>query len=717
MKKLMIIDNASIANAYMDALEMKTSAETSEYIEGRSELDDNDYVITWTMGNMVVLSYPEKYDKKYKSWNIDDLPFFPDHFKFEIIRKNWEQYQSIKRLYSDKNISEIIYAIGKERLYELRIIEMLMNRKTSAPHMVLWSDSLTSEGIREGLDNMRPLSEYENLVQAQQMRIIQNYTFSINFSRLLTIKYGYQFHKEIKAEEHKSISISRESIYVLSLLAARKNEIENYRSRTLYKVKASFQNSGNNYDVVWNINEKSQYYNSPVLYNNQGFIFKKDADTFLDEIKKEPNLTIASIESENKKTEAPLPYDLAHLQEDCSIELGLLPAETLMIAQKLYALGLITYPLTQSRHMDIRCEQDIEGILEGLKQQNHNIKYTNQILQFGMYSVFEKCLESKGIPQHHAIIPTGKCRMDELSSEEVCVYNLIVDNFLGQFLPAAEYQITRITLSSMNGETFSYDERKLVKSGYLELYENKKPMHIINVPMNLKENDTVTVEYALTEHNCRPMPYTMGDLIEEINRTANEEPEYVIGNPETRTKVFEKLIKHDYIHYNNETGEVSLTCAGEAIYNIVIKTIPQYTDFSQNVNWDKGICQIEKGIITKKDYESTWKEEIGHTVKRIRDTLCYIEKDTFLKCPFCHNNIFEISKGYKCSSPKEKCGFFVAKSIGSVQIDRTILTDLVELGHTKSLTFDKKSGKGTYEANLAINRDSKKIDFKFTTTY
>ena len=745
MNIVLIAEKPSVARTYAESLDLNNPQEKNGYIEGKSEWDGNYYYITWSVGHLVTLSYPDKYDEKYKNWNLDDLPFLPKTYKYEVIKNVASQYSVIKKLYNMPEIDRIIYGgdSGREGAYIQALIRMLAKNNGHVSEMMLWIDSQTKDEIRKGLTNMQPFSKYHDLIMAGYMRAIEDYAFGLNYSRALTKKFGSYFNSKITSTKYKAISVGRVMTCVLGMVVDRENAIKNFKETSYYKIFAECHNNEFEFNVDWYVDERSKYYNSDLLYDNKGFLNKQDADIFLNELNNNPKLCVEDIIEKTEKKKPPLLFNLAELQNECSKRFKISPNETLEIAQKLYDHKLTTYPRTDARYLSSAVCKEIVNNLNGLKglDDEYDKKFIDQIITFGMYDNIAKtqyCNDSK-ITDHYAIIPTGQTNTSDLSDLELKIFHIIVDRFVAIFLPNAEYSISTGIFIAENGERFKITEKCLVKTGFLEVLKKQK-----NEEENNEDDDDDGVKLSdyigigeifdatfdsEVGKTTPPKRYTSGSMILAMENagTLIEDEELRaqikgsgIGTSATRAGILEKLKSPNvgYIAINKKTQVITPTNDGIEVYEIVKKTIPQFLSPKMTASWEKGLSKIEEGTTTREEYTRILEEEIRKTIDKIKnintpETEKFESLTTKEKCPFCGGSIVTTKKGYKCVNNKYKednsCPFYINHPISEENLHQ-LLAD----GKTSVIDgLKKKDGTGTFSASLKLNKEAKKVEFDF----
>ena len=744
MNIVMIAEKPSVARTYVEALDLENPQKKVGYYEGKSKWDNNYYFVTHSVGHLVTLSYPEKYDAKYKTWNFDDLPFLPEKYKYEVIKESAKQFKIVKQLYNRPDVNCIIYAgdSGREGILIQTYIKMLAGNNGHITEKVLWIDSQTKEEIRNGLLRMKPFSAYSKLIDAGFMRAIEDYAFGLNYSRMLSCKFGKSFNDKIRSQKWKPITVGRVMTCVLGMVVNREREIKNFKPTSFYKIFANCGNGKFEFSVDWMIDKDSKYFDSPLLYENKGFLTEKDANAFLDELSTNPKLVVSSVEDKIEKKSAPLLFNLAELQSACSKRFKISPNETLEIAQSLYEKKLTTYPRTDARYLSTAICKEIDKNLNGLQSMGYNKKFIDQILNFGMYSGIEStkyCNDSK-ITDHYAIIPTGQGDVSALSELELAVYQMIVDRFICIFLPQAEYNTSTAILKAHNNERFKIAEKSLTKVGFLEVLKGKtedtENCDGVRLSQFLQKGDEYNAEFFTEDGKTSPPKrYTSGSIILAMENagTLIEDEELRaqikgsgIGTSATRAGILEKLVKVGYLCINKKTQVITPHTDGEAIYDIVNSTIPNFLSPKMTASWEKGLAQIEEGVVTRPQYMRTLEKDIRDTYERLKTIPSeesapkpkFTSEKTELTCPICGKPVITTRYGYKCQDNKKEsgCSFFVSE-IGGVKITPDMIQLLAKEGRTGTYTFTKKSGKGSYKAALAVDKNEKKIILDFENKY
>ncbi len=461
-KKLLITEKPSVAMEFAKALKINTNRKNG-YLESEN------WIITWCVGHLVTMSYPEKYDEKLKFWRLDTLPFIPTTWKYEIIPAVENQFNIVKSLLQREDVEEIYNAgdSGREGEYIQRLVFMMAKPNPNAKMKRVWIDSQTEEEILRGIKEAKDLSEYDSLSDSAYLRAKEDYLIGINFSRLLSIIYGRNLASKIN-EDKASISVGRVMTCVLGMIVSREREIRNFVKTKYYKIIGEFGDENSSFNAEWKVNEKSKYFESTKLYNESGFKKQEDAKTFIQSLAGK-NAQVTELKKSKQKENAPLLFNLAEIQNECTKKFKIKPDETLEIIQNLYEKKLVTYPRTDARVLSSAVAKEIKKNLNGLatKFQDEEIKYYIKKMVDEKYStnlLKTKYVNDSKITDHYAIIPTGQGfeNYDKLPDLQKNIYKLIVRRFLAIFYPPAEYSKVQATLNIEN-ESFYASRKSLLK--------------------------------------------------------------------------------------------------------------------------------------------------------------------------------------------------------------------------------------------------------------
>ena len=599
-KKLIITEKPSVAMEFSKALKINTTRKNGY-------LESGNWIITWCVGHLVTMSYPEKYDEKLKFWRLDTLPFIPKEWKYEIIPAVENQFNIVKGLLQREDV-EVIYNAGdsgREGEYIQRLVFMMAKPNPKAEIKRVWIDSQTEEEIKRGIDEAKPESEYNSLSDSAYLRAKEDYLIGINFSRMLSIIYGRRLAKEIN-EEKASISVGRVMTCVLGMIVEREREIRNFVKVPFYKINGDFTKFG----AEWKVTETSSVYQTPKLYNDNGFKKKEDAENFIKSLEGK-EAVVEEVKKSKQKENAPLLFNLAEIQNECTKRFKIKPDETLEIIQNLYEKKLVTYPRTDARVLSTAVSkvinQNLNGIASGYKDEEVQ-GYIKQMKEekFSTNLVKTKYVNDSKITDHYAIIPTGKGyeNLNSLPDLQKEVYKVIVKRFLAIFYPPAEFNKMSITVN-VGGEKFYANTKVCTKQGYLTVLKKSTndEQNVENI--DVKKGEKLDVkEYTIKESETTPPSrYNSGSIIlamENAGKLIEDEElrEQIkgagIGTSATRAEIIKKLEKIKYIQINTKTQIITPTQKGEYIYDIVKMSMPDMLNPKLTASWEKGLDMVAK---------------------------------------------------------------------------------------------------------------------------
>ena len=599
-KKLIITEKPSVAMEFSKALKINTTRKNG-YLESEN------WIITWCVGHLVTMSYPEKYDEKLKFWRLDTLPFIPKEWKYEIIPAVENQFNIVKGLLQREDV-EVIYNAGdsgREGEYIQRLVFMMAQPNQKAEIKRVWIDSQTEEEIKRGIDEAKPESEYDSLSDSAYLRAKEDYLIGINFSRMLSIIYGRRLAKEIN-EEKASISVGRVMTCVLGMIVEREREIRNFVKVLFYKINGDFTKFG----AEWKVTETSSVYQTPKLYNDNGFKKKEDAENFIKSLEGK-EAVVEEVKKSKQKENAPLLFNLAEIQNECTKRFKIKPDETLEIIQNLYEKKLVTYPRTDARVLSTAVakviNQNLNGIASGYKDEEVQ-GYIKQMKEekFSTNLVKTKYVNDSKITDHYAIIPTGKGyeNLNSLPDLQKEVYKVIVKRFLAIFYPPAEFNKMSITVN-VGGEKFYANTKVCTKQGYLTVLKKSTTDEQNVENIDVKKGEKLDVkEYTIKESETTPPSrYNSGSIIlamENAGKLIEDEElrEQIkgagIGTSATRAEIIKKLEKIKYIQINTKTQIITPTQKGEYIYDIVKMSMPDMLNPKLTASWEKGLDMVAK---------------------------------------------------------------------------------------------------------------------------
>lgn len=624
-KNLFIAEKPSVAREFAKALKLNMSNRDG-YMESE------DAIVTWCVGHLVTMSYPEVYDAKYKRWSLGTLPFIPDKFKYEVIENVKKQFGIVSGLLNRQDVSTIYVCTdsGREGEYIYRLVEQEA-KVNGKQRKRVWIDSQTEEEILRGIREAKDLSEYDNLGSAAYLRAKEDYLMGINFSRVLTLKYGDTIKSYLKADR-AVVSVGRVMTCVLGMVVKREREIREFVKTPFYRVIAGVEAEGKGFDCEWKAVEGTKYFASPLLYKENGFKEKQTAEELIAFLQTEP-LSPPVVEGVEKKKETknpPLLYNLAELQNDCSKFFKISPDETLAVVQELYEKKLVTYPRTDARVLSTAVAKEISKNIEGLKNIPGMRLFAEEILENGAYKNIAKTryVNDKQITDHYAIIPTGQGigALKALNPRAVNVYEAIVRRFLAVFYPPAVYRKISLTAMAAEKEQFFAAFKVLAEEGYLKIMQysfqkKKEPgkdketcdKELLEHILTLKKNDLLPLEgYEIKEgETSPPKRYNSGSMILAMENAGQliEDEELRsqikgsgIGTSATRAEILKKLVGNKYLALNKKTQVITPTLMGEMIYDVVFMSIKSLLNPELTASWEKGLTYVAEGSITEEEY-------------------------------------------------------------------------------------------------------------------
>lgn len=658
MKKLFIAEKPSVAAEFAKALKVPTGRKNG-YLEGDS------VIVTWCVGHLITMSYPEKYDEKFKRWSLDTLPFLPKEFKYEVIDGVKTQFDTVSKLLNREDVDTIYICTdsGREGEYIYRLVDMMAGVKDKVRKRV-WIDSQTEEEIRRGIKDAKDWSYYDNLSAAAFLRAKEDYLMGINFSRILTLKYSRNVANFLKLDR-AVLSVGRVMTCVVGMVVNREREIRNFVKTPFYKVLAKFENQGMFIDGEWKVNEKSKYFNSPVLYKDNGFREKIYAQKLIEHVEEiaNENGREAEVLSNEKKKEVknpPLLFNLAEAQNECSKRFKISPDETLKIIQELYEKKLVTYPRTDARVLSSAVAKEIDKNIRGLCKFPLLADFANDILNKGTYKNISKTkyVNDSQITDHYAIIPTGFGNMNSLGRLQMLIYELICRRFLAIFYPPAIYQKFAIKFG-IGDEIFVTNTKVCIERGFLDVLsplkeegdddgDSQNPEYI-NMISSLRKGSKLRLDSLSIKEGetVPPKRYSSGSIILAMENAGQliEDEELRsqikgsgIGTSATRADILKKLFAIKYLALNKKTQIITPTLFGEIVYEVVNCSISQLLNPELTASWEKGLTMVSNGDISSDEYMTKLERFVGIRCINVKQ----------LNNQYSLNAVFEkISKEYK----------------------------------------------------------------------
>lgn len=706
-KKLIITEKPSVAQEYAKVFQV--SGKHNGYIE------NNTYVITWCVGHLVEMVYPEEYDDRYKKWVLEDLPFLPEKYKYGVINSVKQQYDIVHTLLQREDIDAVYWAgdSGKEGQTIEENIRNFGGVRQGMQEFRVWIDSQTETEIKRGMAQAKPMSAYENLGKSGIMRSIEDYAMGINFSRVMSIKYGKLLNDAAATKNYTAIAIGRVMTCVLGMVVNREREIRNFQETFFYRVVGDFTDA--NIEAEWKAVEGSVYFESTKLYKENGFKEKEDAEALISSLEGKEAI-VKTLEKGISKKKAPLLFNLAELQAECTKRFKISPDQTLQVAQDLYEKKLTTYPRTDARVLTTAVANEIDKNLNLLKGYIPTQQFTDHILSNKLYTKIAKTqyTDDNKVTDHYAIIPTGQLtELGTLTPLQSKVFELIVRRFLSIFYPPAEYQTLKLVVGIEKESLFS-SAKVLKVLGFLEVMGktledadedenidnsnktdqtkssestedvNKEKKNnfkkLLALADTLKQGDILTVNgFEVRESKTSPPKrYTSGSMIlamENAGQLIEDEELRAqikgsgIGTSATRAEIIKKLIRIGYLNLNQKTQIITPQNFGEMVYEVVAMTVPALLNPQMTASWEKGLDGITNGTVDVNDYRAKLEDFIRRETIQIRDKdltnqiAAQISQFTGkgakglgarrkleVQCPLCGGNIMTTSFGYGCSN-------------------------------------------------------------------
>ena len=638
MKKVIIAEKPSVAMEFAKALKINTTRKNGY-------LESEEYIVTWCVGHLVTMSYPEVYDEKYKMWRYDTLPFIPEEWKYEVIDNVRAQFEVVKGILTREDVDTIYVCTdsGREGEYIYRLVDSMANVQGKQKKRV-WIDSQTEEEILRGIREAKDLSEYDSLSDSAYLRAQEDYLIGINFSRLLTLMYGKKV-ASMNGEERVSISIGRVMTCVLGMVVDKENEIRNFVKTKFYKIQSQLEGE---VTAEWKLDSEKvdkpdvlkMAFEKNLLYNDNGFKNEGDAKAFIEALKANAtNAVVTEVTKKKQKENAPLLYNLAEIQNDCTKKFKISPDQTLEIIQELYEKKLVTYPRTDARVLSTAVAKEISKNLNGLAKwgKNEEIKNIIQNMIENKYStdiVKSKYVDDSKITDHYAIIPTGQGleNFDKVSELHQKVYQLIVKRFLSIFFPPAEYSKLAITLE-IDGQKFYANSKICTNRGYLFVISEEKEAQVDNDTTEklakLKKGQTLTISDIIIKEGetTPPSRYTSGSMIlamENAGKLIEDEKlrEQIkgsgIGTSATRAEIIKKLNRIGYLETNAKTQVLTPTNKGELIYKVVRYSMPDMLNPQLTASWEKGLDMVAKKEIHSDEFKGKLENYIRSKVGKLK---------------------------------------------------------------------------------------------------
>ena len=756
-KSLIITEKPSVAQEFARILGV--SGRNDGYIE------NSDYVITWCVGHLVEMVYPEVYDEKYKKWKLEDLPFLPKDYKYDVIPAVSRQYDVVHKMLHREDIDTVYWAgdAGKEGQTIEENIRMYGGVREGMKELRVWIDSQTEEEIKRGIREAKPMSDYANLGKSGIMRTIEDYAMGINFSRAMSVKYGNLLNDAAGTRSYTAIAVGRVMTCVLGMVVIREREIRNFVETPFYRVVGNFTDA--NIEAEWKAVEGSKYFESTLLYKENGFKKQESAENLIQELTGK-TAVVESIERGTSRKKAPLLFNLAELQAECSKRFKISPDETLQVAQDLYEKKLTTYPRTDARVLSTAVAKEIGKNVSRLKGYEPVQAYVERIMKEGLHYNIAKTqyTDDSKITDHYAIIPTGQLtELRSLNELQRSVYDLIVRRFLSIFYPAAEYQTVKLV--AVVGEEKLFAGAKALKTpGFLEIAgrrqeeekesskedgEESDSPGLLQLAEQLVKGQELSVNgYSLKEGSTKPPKrYTSGSMVlamENAGQLIEDEELRAqikgsgIGTSATRAEIIKKLVRIGYLHLNKKSQILSPEVLGEMVYEVVNMTVPALLNPKMTASWEKRLDGITRGTVVMEDYREKLEDFIRkETLNMVERNLTAqlvaqiqpltgkgargiaAKKKLGIACPVCGGELETTPFGYGCGNYKKDgtgCKFSVG-AIAGRDLSEEEFKDLITKGRTDVLEGFVAKSKKKFPASLVLQKDEEgrvNITFDFS---
>lgn len=755
-KALIITEKPSVAQEFAKIL--KVSGRQNGYLENES------YVITWCVGHLVEMVYPEEYDSKYKKWKLEDLPFLPKDYKYGVIKSVSGQYDVVHKMLHREDIDTVYWAgdAGKEGQTIEENIRNFGGVREGMQELRVWIDSQTEEEILRGIKEAKPMREYANLGKSGIMRTIEDYAMGINFSRAMSVKYGNLLNDAAGTKSYTAIAVGRVMTCVLGMVVIREREIRNFIETPFYRIVGKFTDA--EIEAEWKTTEESAYYASPLLYKENGFAKEEDAKAFLESLAGK-EARVSSVEKGISKKKAPLLFNLAELQAECAKRFKISPDETLQIAQDLYEKKLTTYPRTDARVLSSAVAKEISKNVSRLKGYEPVSQFVNAIMQSGTYRGIGRSAytDDSKITDHYAIIPTGQLtELNSVNGLHRQVYDLIVRRFLSIFYPPAEYQTVKF-IAKIEKESFFAGGKILKSPGYLcvlgkeaaeekdedggEKEESTNAKTLLAMIEKLSENDVVPVKGMDIKEGktSPPKRYTSGSMVlamENAGQLIEDEELRAqikgsgIGTSATRAEIIKKLVRVGYLNLNRKSQVLMPTMLGEMIFETVSMTVPELLNPKMTASWEKGLDGITRGTVDMGEYRAKLEDFIRREtlsmaqtdrkqelIKRIQPLTgresrgAAARKKLGIKCPLCDGEVETTPFGYGCSNYRTNGCKFSIGTIAGRDLTEEEVTKLLTEGKTEILNGFVSKSKKKFSAALIYKKDENgvpSIQFDFS---
>lgn len=700
-KTIFITEKPSVAQDYKRVLKVSSGGKTNGYIEGHSPVLGKDVIITWAVGHLIAISQPEKQNPAWEgAWKKENLPMIPNSFKYEPIKNTYSQYKVIKEQYTRKDIDAIYYAgdSGREGIYIQALIRnQVFKTSPKVEERVVWLNSTTDESIIKGIQEAKPYTHYQSMIDSGYMRAISDWLIGMNFTESFTLT------------SNTLINVGRVMTPTLAMVVNRQYEIDNFHKTPYFGIKAD------NF-ASWKAVNGSRFFESDDLYNENGFLKKEKSQALCSEFNTDKKLMVFDTKITTKTEYAPYLFNLADLQAYCTKHFKISPAKALEIVQSLYEKKFTTYPRTDCRFLS-------SAVATDLKKQG--------------YDVPKRYVDDSKVTDHYALIPTFHGNANELDGTEKSVYNVILERFTNTMLPPYIYDAVSVTYIHRNGEKFFENYRIIKQLGFKanskdteeEKAENKSNNdEAVSTKPVPQKGDVISVNnFSIHEMETKPpVAYTTGSLIlamEKAGKLIEDEElrEQIktcgIGTSATRAGIIDKLVARKYITVDNKQ-KVAPTEFGKSIIPIIALYDKALVSPEKTADMEASLNAVATSKLSKEGYLEKIVYYVSRTTQRILDenklnlsafstTSDKVTMSKELTCPCCGDKMKVGKFGWYCG-----CKFSIGLEISEHKMKEKDVEDLCAKGRTKKLSFKSKSGK-PFTAYLAVDTAEHKVKFVF----
>lgn len=694
-------------------------------------LEGSRYVISWGYGHLIELEEPDAYDERYSKWSLEDLPIIPERFKYRVSKDGAKQFKNIKSIVGRSDIESIVIATDPGREGELiaRLILMMSgNRKPT--HRFWTSKALTPEAVREAFGSLKAGVEFDRLYYAAVARQQSDWLIGMNATRAFSVKHNAR----------PPLSLGRVQTPTLRLIVDRELEIRNFKPQDYWLLRALFKHERGEYEALWfgetpkkdtpDISDETESEDSAEKDNSSRISSEDIAKQIQARVHGQQGV-IASCEHKLKEDAPPLLFSLTVLQQEANRLFGYSADKTLDIAQSLYEKKLLTYPRSDSQHLNDEMATEVPEILRKLTGYS-DVQF--DVSKCTVSGKNKRVFDSSKLTDHHALIPTGKLP-DRPGQDEQNIYDMVVRRFIAAFYPNFKFKTTTV-ITTIGSDRFKSSGKIVISSGWKDIYGSKDKDQLLP---EMKENDAVKNLKADIEkkQTTPPQRFTDASILEAMSKAAKyvTDPQLKkilketagIGTPATRASILETLKKREYI--TRKGKNIIPTEKGIALINAV-RNEP-LSDVAYTAIWEQALDDIASGKVKSSDeFMSGIKKYTAQIVEKVKGSNTVIsgasgtdkvagDGNSLGKCPECGKPVMENQKAFGCSGYKEGCKFTIWKNslerFGRKTIPASIVKNLLSGKEVKITGLKSKAGK-EYEVPGKLVKDEKwgwKIELMF----